>query len=361
MTILKERELLPKARTANEAASLVFPEIAKHFDAFWEEETGALNETPHLNILDLNDEFWALTIGPLGSPQNPIAYDQNQFRRYQPAKGIYEPISESAVVGAILSNLELCASFLPSNVKRAGFIALKNRQRLKGVVERAKDLLCVGDEYFEDRQPLHLAFVNGVLQIDSNTFKPSDPTRPVREVVPVKYDPEAKCELFLKMFLGHILEEPDIDLLQRYLSQILEGINHSQTILVLTGDAGWGKSSLMKILGTLVEWKNVGIIREQLFRDEFELAHYANKNFLFHPDMPTDFLDRRECCFGKHAGAVKTAGRALGAASGCRLVLSRYHAGCLSWYRGEIAPACNSRVTNGLDAPALLWRGVGVR
>jgi hypothetical protein len=31
-----------------------------------------------------------------------------------------------------------------------------------------------------------------------------------------------------------------------------------------------------------------------------------------------------QCCFGKHAGAVKTAGQALGAASGCRLVLSRY-------------------------------------
>ena len=44
----------------------------------------------------------------------------------------------------------------------------------------------------------------------------------------------------------------------------------------------------------MVGWKNVGIIREPLFRDEFELAHYYNKNFLFHPDMPTDFLDRKE-------------------------------------------------------------------
>jgi hypothetical protein len=41
----------------------------------------------------------------------------------------------------------------------------------------------------------------------------------------------------------------------------------------------------MKILGTMVGWKNVGIVREQLFKDEFELAHYAGKNFLFHPDI----------------------------------------------------------------------------
>jgi phage/plasmid-associated DNA primase len=100
--------------------------------------------------------------------------------------------------------------------------------------------------------------------------------------------------MFLKPFLPHILSEEDIDLLQRYLSQFLEGINHSQTILILTGDAGWGKSSLMKILGGLVGWNRVGIVKEQLFRDEFELAHYAGKHFLFHPDMPTDFLDRKE-------------------------------------------------------------------
>jgi phage/plasmid-associated DNA primase len=50
----------------------------------------------------------------------------------------------------------------------------------------------------------------------------------------------------------------------------------------------------MKILGTLIGWQRVGIIREQIFKDEFELAHYCNKTFLFHPDMPTDFLDRKE-------------------------------------------------------------------
>ena len=118
----------------------------------------------------------------------------------------------------ILGNLELCAGFLPPNIKFAGFINLRNRQRIKSVVERAKDLLLVDDQYFRDHQHLHLAFLNGVLQIDNSQFHPSDPKLPVREVLPVKYDPEAKCELFLKMFLAHILEPADIDLLQRYCS-----------------------------------------------------------------------------------------------------------------------------------------------
>jgi P4 family phage/plasmid primase-like protien len=294
---LNERASLTQPTTANEAAGLVFPEIAKHFDAFWEQDTSNFNEPPKLEILDLNDDFWALSIGPLGNPQNPVVYDQTQFRRY--SKGIYEPISESAVVGQLLGSLELCAGLLPTNLKVSSFLTLRNRARLKSVVERAKDLLVVDELYFKDRQHLHLACLNGVLRIDSKQFHPSDPKRPVREVLPVKYDPEAKADLFLKMFLAHILEPADIDLLQRYLSQILEGINHTQTILVLTGDAGWGKSSLMKILGSLLGWNRVGIIREQLFRDEFELAHYANKHFLYHPDMPTEFLDRKEASIFK--------------------------------------------------------------
>jgi P4 family phage/plasmid primase-like protien len=327
-------------RTANEAASLVFPEIGKHFDAFWEQDTSNLNEPPQLNILDLNDEFWALTLGPLGT-QNPIVYDQSQFRRY--SKGIYEPIPESAVVGQLLGNLELCAGLLPSNLKIAGFLNLKNRARLRSVMERARDLLVVDELYFKDRQHLHLSLQNGVLQIDTKQFHRSDPSRPVREVLPVEYDPTAKCDVFLKMFLAHILEERDIDLLQRYCSQILEGINHSQTILILTGESGWGKSTLMKILGTLIGWQRVGIIREQLFRDEFELAHYANKHLLYHPDAPTSFLDRKEASLFKQlcGGDPMWANTKLG-----RLVLE----GNL-----PLVLACNGKPKIHLDQDADAW------
>ena len=61
----------------------------------------------------------------------------------------------------------------------------------------------------------------------------------------------------------------------------------------------------MKILGEMVGWKNVGIVREPLFRDEFELGHYADKHLLIHPDLPTDFLDRKEASiFNQPVGVV---------------------------------------------------------
>ena len=56
---------------------------------------------------------------------------------------------------------------------------------------------------------------------------------------------------------------------------------------------------IREILGRLIGWKHVGIIREQLYKSEFELSHYANKKLLYCPDMPTDFLDRREATIFK--------------------------------------------------------------
>jgi len=283
------QNMMEMARTCNEACALQFPQAARHCPAFIERECDNLNEPGHLELLDLNDDFWVLTLDNAVFVQS-----EDQFRQYNPLSGIYAPVQECTLIQQIISNLNLCAGHFPSRLNYDSFTSLKNRTRLKAVVERARDLLAVDDGYFQDRKHLHLSLANGVLQIDNSQFYPSDPAQPVKKTLPVKYDPEAKCEVLLKSFLAHILEQADIDLLQRYLSQVLEGINHSQSILVLTGDSGWGKSSLMKILGSVVGWNRVGIVREQLFKNEFELSHYANKNFLFHPDMPTDFLNRKE-------------------------------------------------------------------
>jgi phage/plasmid-associated DNA primase len=38
---------------------------------------------------------------------------------------------------------------------------------------------------------------------------------------------------------------------------------------------------------------------ENLFKDELKLAYYADKHFLFHPDIRTDFLDRKEASIFK--------------------------------------------------------------
>lgn len=272
---------LEQAKTCNEVAQLLFPEAKG--PAFLESESTNLSAPPSLQLLDLNDDFWAATL-----PYTVFVQEEGQFRQYQQS-GLYEQITESALANQVIANLNLAAPHFPRCLKIDSFLNLKNRQRIKAVVERAKDLLAVDQSVF--LSPTHLSLRNGIFNLGNNTFAPHSPQTPAKERMDVQYDPNAEPKMFLKAFLHHILEPEDIDLLQRYCSQILQGINYSQKILVLTGDAGWGKSSLMKILCSLIGWGRIGILRDQLFRDALELCHYNRKHLLYHPDMPTEFLN----------------------------------------------------------------------
>jgi hypothetical protein len=125
---------------------------------------------------------------------------------------------------------------------------------------------------------------------------PFTPLIPFRERWGLKYDPEAKCEAFLNV-LRSSLNIEDIELLQLYFSQLLMAKNYSQKILVLMGRAGWGKSMIMALMQNIIGAHHFGIIRPQLFSPKSqELALYHNKKLLYHPDMPTDFLNHPSAC-----------------------------------------------------------------
>lgn len=276
--------LLEQAKTCNEVAAVLFPGATKAGQAFLEYENPNLNESPYLELLDLIDDFWALAL-------EDVVWIENQFRQYQPNTGLFSPVQETTLIGQLLSKLTLTSQHFPRRLRFESFLNIKNRQRLKSVVERARDLCVVEDSFFKDHSPRHLNLENGYFDLKDNSFHSYSSQHPIREKLPVKYDPTAKPEMFLGAFLNHILEPNDIDLLQRYCSQFLQGINYTQKILILTGDSGWGKSSLMKIFGSILGWNRIGIIRDQLYRDDREIAHFQYKHLLYHPDMPCKFLD----------------------------------------------------------------------
>lgn len=175
----------PQVTTANQAAKALYPNIAK-LDAFWEREAD-VNQCPSLELLDIRDEFWAMTIGPAGTPDSPIVFApaEGQFRGYKPLTGLYEIVSESTVTSEILMNLDFCASCFPSRLNISTFLPLKTRQRIKSVVERAKDLLAV-DEFFFAPKPYTLALKNGILRTDTLAFTDFNPNIPLLDTLPVR-------------------------------------------------------------------------------------------------------------------------------------------------------------------------------
>jgi len=158
-------------KTCNAAAASLFPNAFKHGPAFVEEEHKNLTDIPHLRLVDLNDDFWAYTLIDAANP-NPAVYHSksDQFYQYQPSTGIYKPVPESVLVGQLVSNLNFCADSFPTLLKYESFLPLKNRQRLKAVVERAKDLLTVDDSFFRDHNKVLLNLKNGVYNFATNTI-----------------------------------------------------------------------------------------------------------------------------------------------------------------------------------------------
>src|SRR5436190_23074210 len=83
-------------KTANNAAALLYPKLSDNFTAFVERRVG-IGNFPHIEVLGLCDDFWAHTLGYLGTQTNPCVFVplENQFRRYNSSTGIYEPVRDS--------------------------------------------------------------------------------------------------------------------------------------------------------------------------------------------------------------------------------------------------------------------------
>ena len=72
----------------------------------------------------------------------------------------------------------------------------------------------------------------------------------------INYVPDAKCKKFLEELLQPALSDEDIALLQLYCGQCLLADNLTQTFLVLTGTAGGGKGTIVRIIENVIGLDN---------------------------------------------------------------------------------------------------------
>jgi hypothetical protein len=95
--------------TPNDAAAALYPSLSD-FIAFAEHKTG-MGDLQNIHLLDLNDDFWAHTLGCVGNDATPVVFstEEQSFRRFNPTKGIYEVVGDSVVLGILISNLNGCA------------------------------------------------------------------------------------------------------------------------------------------------------------------------------------------------------------------------------------------------------------
>lgn len=240
------------------------------------------------DVTGINQGFWA----GLHQTEHIQLYepDERAFYRYNPENGLYTVVSEDIVKQEISCRiLEVSRLMeLPSLERKRTNSTLNHIvAQLKGVSER-KNAFRRGNKF------VHLA--NGVVVFRENgeadlcSFSPDFYSR---NHCPIPFDASATCERFLNELLYPAVTADDAVLLQKYAGLCLLGNNLIQKMLILDGKPGRGKSTLARIIQSLVGQVNVTELRTRHLSERFELFRYLKKTLLVGVDVPGGFLSEK--------------------------------------------------------------------
>lgn len=234
--------------------------------------------------LMVNEPYWPAAY----AAKQRVLYqpEESRFYQYLPVRGLWAEQTDSSIKHAfgreiMLVGKERNEPGLVWKRKNSLFNALVDL--LKGQVERYEEF---------KRVPGRIHLKNGMLNIRSNppTLSPFAPGHYSRNQIPYSMDPDADCPRFKKELLEAAVPDYDIDVMQRWAGMVLLGINMGQKILMLTGTAGAGKSTLMNVLTGVIGNENIAAVRTKLLDQRFELYNYVGKTLLIGSDVPGDFL-----------------------------------------------------------------------
>ena len=143
---------------------------------------------------------------------------------------------------------------------------------------------------------------NGVVEISENgdlVLMPFSPKYRSRSRFELEYNPESKTpKRFLNTLIYPSMSKVDAKIVQLYMGQCLLGRNLSQRLLILTGEGGSGKSSIINLLQSIFREK-YSELRLSHAGGRFEIGQYKGKDLLVGPDVPSDFL------YGKNNNLIK--------------------------------------------------------
>lgn len=215
------------------------------------------------------------------------------FYIYNPDNGLWEcrstPEMLALISGIMMQYANACDDFFIDSKRDAATI--------KHVLEFLQ-ADCAEEDAFRHRNGSFIHCGNGVIVFEAQSdgrFKPVlspfDPKYRSRNRTEINFDPESSCPDFMEKLLRTALGEDDIAHLQLYAGQCLLGENTSQTILLLIGTAGGGKSTLVNIIEKVVNRKNCTELRLEHMNSRFETQRLVGKTLLTAKDVPSTFLN----------------------------------------------------------------------
>jgi P4 family phage/plasmid primase-like protien len=247
------------------------------------------------SVQGLNESFLAECLGADASPDAPTVYlrGENRFYTYRPEKGIYTIASEEDVAARLSGLLLSCARECREGCDVTALeFTLRDSSSLAGKVKRAKSVLCVPDDFFGSGMENFLPVGNGIIRVADRTLIPFSPQYHFRNKLAADYVAGARCPMFEETLLGASLEFDDVGLLQRWSGLAVVGRNISQAIMILSGTAGAGKGTFIRVLAGVIGEANIGSLRTDKLGERFEIGLQVGRTVLYGADVPANFLSK---------------------------------------------------------------------
>lgn len=250
--------------------------IALHGSPWFKSENGALTLNPPFFVARYATEHHVF-----------FEADELRFYHYDDPRGLWIIESEDAI------RWKLCADFKRAAdvAKEPKLLAKRTNSFLQAIVNTLKGCTEKREVFRREAGVVHV--LNGMLDLRgpdprldgfSHTFYS-------RNQIPVKLDTNAKCPRFEnELMRGGLEREEDVLLVQKLAGQLLLGVNLTQKIVMLTGRAGRGKTTLIDVLAEIIGKANYTGIRTKHLEERFEIFNYVGKTMLIGADVPGHFL-----------------------------------------------------------------------
>ena len=222
-------------------------------------------------------------------------YTAEDFYAYNPENGLYERLRMEKVLSLISGDV-LAEGFAR---KFPGVASKVNSGLLHSIATLIKSDSETSEENYFQTDPLALPVIhamNGmvcILDVEGTIeLKPFDPDFRSRNLIPIAYNPGANCIMFREQLLAPVLTSTDIGVLQRYCGLVLLGGNRAQKILIMKGEGGTGKGTIVRLITQVIGRDNVTQLRVEKLNGRFETARLVGKLLLNVVEATADYLNQ---------------------------------------------------------------------
>ncbi len=323
-----------------------YPELSAEFgDAILE----VTKQDGTVSAKDIGEDFLAATLGDKGSPDAPTIFlpTEERFYSYSPTDGMFvlqrEPVLLTRLSRLLLESARACRKGCETKTLEFRF---RDSASLSGVLKKARGLLDVPHDFFSTDLTEFIPCANGMLRLADHQLLAFSPSYRRRNKLAVPFDPTANCPLFLDTLMRAALDADELDLLQRWCGLALIGENLAQKILILTGTAGGGKGTFVRVLNGVIGQTNLASLRPQLLGERFELGRFLGKTLLYGADVPENFLNQRGASVLKSLTGYDPVTLEFKNSNESPSIICRFN----------VIATCNSRLTVRLEGDTHAWR-----